>query len=135
MKCSSAVPSPDPVQQIVHDLVLQPIGHRPPDPNGAYPALVAEHPKSLGDGIFRPVQGSGQVTHADAGGSVQAEQDLQPVRIGEQIEAPGPTGGVDVGQGRRRTIDLDLITGLVHPSNLIQKPVQQRGRVHVPPGR
>jgi hypothetical protein len=49
---------------------------------------------------------------------VQAQQDLKPMRVGEQVEALGPAGGVDIGQGRRHTFGVRLVTGLDHASNL-----------------
>jgi hypothetical protein len=49
---------------------------------------------------------------------VQAQQDLKPMRVGEQVEALGPASGVDIGQGRRHTFGVRLVTGLLHASNL-----------------
>jgi hypothetical protein len=49
---------------------------------------------------------------------VQAQQDLKPMRVGEQVEALGPASGVDIGQGRRHTFGVRVVTGLLHASNL-----------------
>jgi hypothetical protein len=118
----------DPMQKIMHDLVLEPITDGTTDPGAGDPALLAQHPKCLGRRVFRPADCSGEIAYADSRLAVQAQQDLEPVGIGEQVEALRPTRGVDVGQRRRRTFDLcrrgamrrGLVTGL-HTCNLVQK--------------
>jgi hypothetical protein len=117
--CASAVPRADPVQQVVHDLVLQPVAHGPAHPGGTHPTLLPEHPKRLGDSVFRSAQRGGEVADADARGAVKAEQDFQSMGVGEQIEALGPAADVDISQRRRRAVDLVLVAGLGHYSNLI----------------
>lgn len=120
MKLHSAVPRADPVQQVMHDAVVESVAHRPPGPGRTHPTLIPQHPKSLGDRVFRSPEGGGQITDADTRSPVQAEQDLQSVRIREQVETPRPAGRVDVGKRRRRAIDLTLLSVPRHSLNLAQ---------------
>ena len=56
-----------------------------------------------------PAERGREITDADTGRPVQTEQDLQPVRIGQQVESLGPPDGVHVGQRRRRAIRRRLV--------------------------
>lgn len=96
----SAVPSSDPVQQVVHDFVVKPIADDPADPRRAHPSLLPQHPKRLRHGVFRPAQRDGEVADTDPRRAVQAEQDLQPIGVRQQVEALGPEARVDIGQRR-----------------------------------
>lgn len=109
-----AVPGTDPVQQFVHDLVLEPVTHCAPDTGGADPALLAKDPKCLGHRIFRAAEGDREITDENARCPVQDEQDLETVGVGEQIEAPGPRGGVDIDQCRCRPLHLCVTIDGVH---------------------
>src|SRR4029077_4682171 len=51
---------------------------------------------------------------------MQGEQDLEAMRVGQQVEALCPPGGVDVGE-RRRGVSHRVVAGLRHPSNLIPR--------------
>ena len=82
MSTVSAVPRPDPVQQVVHGLVLEPVVHRAAGPTGGDPALVAKHTQRLRDGVFRAAESRGQVDQVfaelrDAGAEIiQPPQEL-----------------------------------------------------------
>ena len=104
----------DPVEKFVNDFVLEPVTDLAPGPGSTYPAVLPQHPKRLRHRFFGPPVGGGQISDADSGRPVQAQEDLQPVGIGQLIEPQGPACGVDVGQRRRRTLDLELLRGLVH---------------------
>src|SRR5215213_4709200 len=110
----SAVLGADSVQQLMDDLVLEPVADLSAGPRRTHPALLPKHPKRLGYRIFRPSERRGEITDADPRRPVQAQQDLQPVGIRQQIETQGPAGGVDVGQRRRRTLDQLLFRGFLH---------------------
>jgi hypothetical protein len=115
---ASAVSGTDPVQQIMHDLIVQPVAHDAADTRGADPSLLAEHAKRLGHSVFRPTERCREIADTDPRRAVQSEQDLQTVGVRQQIEALGPTGRVDVGQRRRRAFDLCLVPGPAHGPNL-----------------
>ena len=104
----------DPVQQVVHDLVVEPVADGAPDAGGANPPLLPQHTERLGHSVLRPAQRGRKVADADARRAVQAEQNLQTVRILQEVESLGPHSGVDVRQRRRRTLDLWLIPWLIH---------------------
>jgi hypothetical protein len=106
------MPGADPVQQIVHYFVFETVADGTTEPCRADPALLPQYAQRLGDRILRSTECSREVTDANSGCAVQAQQDLQAVGIGKQIEALGPPSGVDVGQRRCRT--LDLVVLLVH---------------------
>jgi hypothetical protein len=111
---SSTVPGADPVQQVVHDFVFEPVADEPADPRRTDPPLLPQHAQRLGDRVLRSAKRSREVADANPRRAVQNEQYLQAVGIGEQIEALGPAGRVNVGQRRRRTLDLHLVTRLFH---------------------
>jgi hypothetical protein len=113
------VPRADPVQQIVHDLVFQPIADQPTHACGGNPALLPQYPQRLGDRVLRAAQRCRQIADANARRAVQDQQYLEAVGVGEQVEALRPSGRVDIGEGRRRLSHRRLITGLRHPSRLI----------------
>jgi hypothetical protein len=92
------VPGADPVQQVVHDLVVQAVAHGPAHARRAHPALLPEHAKRLGHSIFRSTKRGGEITDADTWRAMKAQEDLQPVRVRQQIESLSPHGRVDVGQ-------------------------------------
>jgi hypothetical protein len=106
------VPGADPVQQVMHDVVLEPVTHRAADPSGTHPALLAKHPKCLRDGVFRAPYGRSKIADADARRSMQAEQELEPVGIGQQVEPLRPAADVNVRERRRRPSYHRLLTGL-----------------------
>lgn len=110
----SAVPRADPVQQFVHDVVLEAVAHGASHPGGTDPPLLPEHPKCLRHRIFRPAQDLGQIAHEDARRPVQHKQDLEAVRVGEQVEAPRPRGGVDIDECRGRPLHLYVPFDGVH---------------------
>ena len=94
------MPGTDPVQQLVHDLVLEPVADLAADTGGTHPALLPKDPKCLRDRIFGPSECGRQVADTDPRCPVQAQQDLEPVGILQQVEAQGPARGVDIGQRR-----------------------------------
>ena len=105
----------------MHRLVFEPVTDFPADPDGTGPALLPEYPKCLGHSVFRPAEHGRKVVDTDPRCPAQAEQNLQRIRVGQQIEAQGPAGDVDIGQRRRRALKLHLVPGLVHCCNLIQE--------------
>ena len=78
---ASAVPGTDPVQQIVHDLVFELVADGASNALRAHPALLTEHAKCLGHGVFRAAKRDGEIADTDSGRAVQAEQDLQAVGV------------------------------------------------------
>jgi hypothetical protein len=77
----SAVPGADPVQQIVHDLVLEAVADRTALPSGTHPALLTQYSQRLRYRVLRAAQHRGEVAHIDAGSAVQHEQNLQTVGV------------------------------------------------------
>lgn len=104
----------DPMEQFVHDLVFEPVAHGTADTGRTDPALLAEDPKSLRYGVFRAPERNGEITDEDPRRPVQDEQDLQPVRVGQEIEALGPRRGVDINQRSRRPLDLCVTIDGIH---------------------
>ena len=84
------------MQQVVHGLIIELVLDLAADPSRAHPALLAQNPQRLRDGILRPTHCLGQLTDADSRDSVQAEQDLQPVGVRQEVEALRPSADVDV---------------------------------------
>src|SRR5882724_1657386 len=83
---ASAVSGANPMQQVVHDLVLEAVADGTAHPRRTHPSLLPQHPQRLGDRVLRSTQRRSQVANADPGCPVQAQQDLKPIRVREQVE-------------------------------------------------
>ena len=104
--------STDPVQQVVNGLVVEVVTHLTADPRRGHPPLLTKHPESLRDGVLRPPDRLRQLADADARNPVQAQQDLQPVGVRQQIETLRPAADVHIRERSRHLVDP--ITGLRH---------------------
>lgn len=94
----SGVRGADPVQEIVDGVVSKSVVDLPARPRGGYPPLLAQDAQRLRHRILRSPQSLGQLSDTDVRDSVQGQQDLQSVGIGQQIEALGPPVDVHIGQ-------------------------------------
>src|SRR5215208_2619567 len=104
----------------MHYFIFEPVAGGPAHARRTHPALLPEYAQRLGNRVLRSAEHRSEVPDANAGRTVQNEQYLEPVGIREQVESLGPACGVNVGQRRRRALDLRLVARLDHGSNLAQ---------------
>ena len=114
----------DPVQKIVHGRIVESVAHLASDPGRPDPTLLPQDAQGLGHRIFRTAHRDCQLPDTDARNAMQAQQNLQPIGVLQQIETLRPS--VDVHIRRRRHNLADLLPGLRHRRNLAQWSIVMR---------
>ncbi len=63
----------DPVQDIVHGVILEFVGHLPAHPSRPHPTLLPKYAQRLRDGILRAADRRRQITNEDPWDAMQGQ--------------------------------------------------------------